>query len=178
MEIGDSCENGYYARISGSNMVYTIPASAAEALIFTTYADLRPEDVLLMDWDKVSSMDITLDGETYTLRITRTTSTDEDGNETQEVTYTLDGEEVDGDSILDALDDLISTGYAAEDPAENPEEIRFVIHQNNQNFPEVELVFYRYNSTSCMVTLNGEPTVFVNRADVVSLVETVNDQVL
>ena len=40
------------------------------------------------------------------------------------------------------------------------------------------MVFYRYNSTSCMVTLNGEPTVFVNRADVVSLVETVNDQVL
>ena len=178
LEIGDSCENGYHARISGSNMVYTIPATAAEALIFTTYADLRPEDVLLMDWDKVSSMDITLDGETYTLRITRTTSTDEDGNETQEVTYTLDGEEVDGDSILDALDDLTSTGYAAEDPGENPEEIRFVIHQNHQNFPEVELVFYRYNSTSCMVTLNGEPTVFVNRADVVSLVETVNDQVL
>lgn len=178
LEIGDACEDGYYARISGSNMVYTIPKTAAEALIFTTYADLKPEDVLLMDWDKVSSVDIVLDEETYTIRISSTTSTDEDGNEVQEVTYTLDGEEIDGDSILNALDALDSTGYASGSPGENPEEIRFVIHQNHQTFPEVELVFYRYNSTSCMVTLNGEPTVLVNREDVVSLVETVNDQVL
>ena len=178
LEIGDACDDGYYARISGSNMVYTIPKAAAEALIFTTYADLKPEDVLLMDWDKVSSVDIVLDEETYTIRISSTTSTDEDGNEVQEVTYTLDGEEIDGDSILNALDDLDSTGYASGSPGENPEEIRFVIHQDHQTFPEVELVFYRYNSTSCMVTLNGEPTVLVNREDVVSLVETVNDQVL
>ena len=146
--------------------------------IIPPYADLKPEDVLLMDWDQVSSVDITLDEETYTIRISSTTSTDEDGNEVQEVTYTLDGEEIDGDSILNALDDLDSTGYASGSPGENPEEIRFVIHQNHKTFPEVELVFYRYNSTSCMVTLNGEPTVFVNREDVVSLVETVNDQVL
>lgn len=178
LEIGDACEDGYYARISGSNMVYTIPKTAAEALIFTTYADLKPEDVLLMDWDQVSSVDIVLDEETYTIRISSTTSTDEDGNEVQEVTYTLDGEEIDGDSILNALDALDSTGYASGSPGENPEEIRFIIHQNHQTFPEVELVFYRYNSTSCMVTLNGEPTVLVNREDVVSLVETVNDQVL
>ena len=146
--------------------------------IIPPYADLKPEDALLMDWDQVSSVDITLDEETYTIRISSTTSTDEDGNEVQEVTYTLDGEEIDGDSILNALDDLDSTGYATESPGENPEEIRFVIHQDHQTFPEVELVFYRYNSTSCMMTLNGEPTVLVNREDVVSLVETVNDQVL
>ena len=44
--------------------------------------------------------------------------------------------------------------------------------------PEVELAFYRYNSSDCLVVLNGEPTVSVSRQDVVELVEAVNGEVL
>ena len=70
------------------------------------------------------------------------------------------------------------TGYAGSSVPETGEEIRFVIHRSHATFPEVELAFYRYNSSDCLVVLNGEPTVSVSRQDVVELVEAVNGEVL
>ena len=167
LELGDEDADGnYYARLAGSQMIYT------------TYEDLKPTDVLLMDWENVTSLDIVLDGETYTLIRSTKTETDEDGNETQTVVYTLNGEEVDGEAITDLLDDITYTGYAGSSVPETGEEIRFVIHRSHATFPEVELAFYRYNSSDCLVVLNGEPTVSVSRQDVVELVEAVNGEVL
>ena len=179
LELGDEDADGnYYARLAGSQMIYTIAGSAAESMIYTTYEDLKPTDVLLMDWENVTSLDIVLDGETYTLIRSTKTETDEDGNETQTVVYTLNGEEVDGEAITDLLDDITYTGYAGSSVPETGEEIRFVIHRSHATFPEVELAFYRHNSSDCLVVLNGEPTVSVSRQDVVELVEAVNGEVL
>lgn len=179
LELGDEDADGYYyARLAGSQMIYTIAGSAAESMIYTTYEDLKPTDVLLMDWEDVTSVDIVLDEQTYTLIRTTQTETDEDGNETQTVVYTLNGEEVDGDAITQLLDGMTYTGYAGTGVPETGEEIRFVIHRNHPTFPEVELSFYRYNSSDCLTVLNGEPTVYVSREDVVALVETVNGEVL
>ena len=179
LELGDEDADGnYYARLAGSQMIYTIAGSAAESMIYTTYEDLKPTDVLLMDWEEVTSLDIVLDGETYTLVRSTKTETDEDGNETQTVVYTLNGEEVDGEAITDLLDDITYTGYAGSSVPETGEEIRFVIHRSHATFPEVELAFYRYNSSDCLVVLNGEPTVSVSRENVVELVEAVNGEVL
>lgn len=178
LEIGAGTDDGYYARIQGSNMVYLIAGSAAETLLYTTYEELLPDDVLLMDWDAVSSIEVTLDGETYEILRSVETVTDDEGNESEEVVYTLNGEAVDASAIPDALDSLASTGYATGMTPERREEIRFVIKREHETFPEVELVFYQYNSSSCMVTLNGEATVFVARDAIVSLVEEVNALVL
>lgn len=178
LEIGAKANDGYYVRIQDSHMVYLIATNAAEALLYTTYEELLPDEVLLMDWDAVNAVEITLDGETYEVQKDIQTVTDEEGNETQTVVYLLNGEEVDADDIWDALDDLESTGYATGLTPERREEIRFVIRREHDTFPEVELVIYQYNSTSCMVTLNGEATVFVARDAVVSLVEEVNSLVL
>lgn len=178
LEIGSEASSGYYVRLAGSQMVYTIPASAAEAMLYTTYEDLKPTDVLLMDWTEVTSVEIQLDGESYTIYRTTQTETDEDGNETETVVYTLNGEEIDGAAITDLLDGLESTGYAGTAVPETGEEIRFVIHRNHASFPQVEIAFYRYNSSDCLTVLNGEPTVYVSREDIVDLVETVNGEVL
>ena len=171
LEIGSEASSGYYVRLAGSQMVYTIPASAAEAMLYTTYEDLKPTDVLLMDWTEVTSVEIQLDGESYTIYRTTQTETDEDGNETETVVYTLNGEEIDGAAITDLLDGLESTGYAGTAVPETGEEIRFVIHRNHASFPQVEIAFYRYNSSDCLTVLNGEPTVYVSREDIVDLVE-------
>ena len=178
LEIGAQAEDGYYARIQGSGMVYTLSDSVAETLVYTTYEELQPDEVLLMDWDEVKSMEITLDGETYKISRTTETVTDDEGNETEEVVYKLGGVEVDAASIPEVLDELESTGYANGLTPERSEEIRFVFNRERDTFPEVELAFCQYNSTSCLVTLNGEATVFVAREDVVDLVETVNALVL
>ena len=178
LEIGASTDDGYYARIQGSNMIYTISTSAAETLLYTTYEELLPDEVLLMDWDTVNTIDIALDGETYEIQKGTTKITDDEGNESEEVVYKLNGMEVDTTSITDAIDGLESSGYATGLTPERNEEIRFVIKRDHDTFPEVELAIYQYNSTSCIITLNGETTVFVDRQSVVSLIEEVNALVL
>lgn len=155
-------------------MVYKIDETIAETLLYTTANDLLPDEMLLMDWDTVTSMDITLDGKTYTLVRTTETVSSEDGSESEQTVWTLDGEEVDGASLTGCLDNLASSGYATGITPEHDEEIRLLIRREHDTFPEVELVLYRYNSESCMVTLNGTATVFIPRTDVVTLVEEIH----
>lgn len=178
LEIGDETGDYRYARISDSNMVYKIDASVADTLMYTTYYELQPDEVLLMDWDDVYAMDIVLDGVTYEIVKDTKSVTDEEGNTSEETVYLLGGEEVDAESIMNTLDGMESAGYAAGLTPERSEEIRFVIHRNHETFPKVELVFYTYNSTACLTTLNGAATVFADREYVVNLIEVVNTLVL
>lgn len=178
LEIGGSVGSYYYARIAGSNMVYTIPGTMAEEMIYTSYYDLQPDEVLSLDWENVTAMDITLNGEIYTLQKETKQVTDEEGNVSEETVYTLNGEETDISDITSALDALEFAGYASGMTPERGEEIRFVFYRDRETFPEVELVLYQYDSSTCMTTLNGEATVFAARADVVTLIEAVNAVVL
>lgn len=178
LEIGAETGDYRYARISGSNMVYKVSSSIAETLMHTTYYELQPDEVLLMDWDTVTGIDIILGETTYAFTKDTQTFTDEEGNESEETIYTLNGTEVDLDTFIGILDTMTSSGYAMGPTPERAEEVRIVIHRNRVTFPEVELVFYQYDSTKCLTMLNGASTVFVSRENVVSLVEEVNSIVL
>lgn len=174
LELGASCEDGYYARIAGSNLVYLVDSSAAESLLYTTYLDLLPDEVLLMDWDTVTAIDVTLDGVTYEIARETREVTDDDGNTSDETVYTLDGAEIAFEDILDSLDALSSTGGAFTVGTDRSPEIRFVFYRDTDAFSQVELAFYQYNSGDCLVTLDGSSTVFAARDDVAALVESVS----
>ncbi len=190
LEIGDYADSGCYARIAGSSMVYLVDATVSDMALYTTSEDLLPDDILLMDWDNVTSVDVSLDGETYTfLKETvlvedSDEDTDEDSDEdseseeTYETVWTVDGEEVDGASIWDALDALESTGSGSDLSTDRTVEISLIIYQDNESYPQVELTFYQYDSSNCLVSLNGEARLFVARSDIVSLTELVNEAVL
>lgn len=179
LEIGgygedDTC----YARIQGSSMVYLIDADICDTLLYTRAEDLQPDEVLAMDLDELTAMDIILDGETYRFEKGTMSITDSEGNTTEETVYRLNGEVVDLDDVLTDLGSIGSEGYASGVTPERSEEIRFVLYRENAVYPKVELVFYQYNSTGCLTMLNGEATVFATREDIVTLIEDVNDLVL
>lgn len=178
LELGTGTDGGSYARIAGSRMVYSVDPSVLDTLLYTTDSELQPDEVLRMNWEELVSMDVILDGQTYSFVRSTKTVTGEDGTETEETVYTLNGEEMKAQTILDALDGISSTGYATGLTPERSEEIRFVFRRDRETFPEVELEFYKYDSTSCMTTLNGAATVFADREAVVALVEAVNALVL
>ena len=178
LEIGSENGDCRYARIAGSGMVYEIDAAIADTLLYTTYYELQPDEVVLMNWDEVTSIDVTLHGATHTVVKGSKTVTDDEGNETPQTIYTLNGEEVDFSAVTGILDGMASSGYATGLTPERTEEIRLVIHRDQTSFPTVELVFYQYNSESCMTTLNGKATVFADRKTVVALVEEVNARIL
>lgn len=172
LEIGNANGSCRYAKLPGSRMIYTISGSLVETLLNTTYYDLRPDEVLELDWDEVTSVDIILDGETYSLIREIRNETDEEGNVTEKTVYTMNGMDVEFEDAQNILDSLDSAGYASGTP-DGVEEIRFLIHRNTEYFPEIKIAFFRYDSASCMTVLNGEATVFTERDAIAELTEAV-----
>lgn len=165
---GESC----YLRLGGSPMVYELDAKLSNTLCYTTYADLRPDEVLLMDWDTVQSVTVTLDGESYTLTGASEQVTDASGNVAEKTVWSCGGRDTDFASVLDSLTDMASNGYASGNPEGQPE-ITFRIFRDRESFSEVALCFYAYNSASCLVTLDGVPTVTVKRETAAELIDQV-----
>lgn len=175
LELGSEITKGVYARIAGSNMVYLVDDEIPDKLLYTTYSELMPDEVLAMDWDTVTSMDIIRNGKSYTL--TCQEGADESGCATGELVWKLGDREVEGAGITDALDEMDTNGYATGLRPELAEELRFIFHRNTANYPEIELVLYRYDSSSCLTTLDGVSTVLADRSDVTALLNAV-DQII
>lgn len=168
LELGQYTGDGCYARISGSNMVYQIDGTVVDTLLYTSADSLLPDDILCMDWDTVTAVDITIGSETYYLEKTvqEVESEDEDSTETEEETvWYLDGVEIDPESTLDQLNDLASSETIESQTPELSAAISFVFHRNTENFQTVELTFYQYDSSSYLVSLNGEARLLVSRDD-------------
>ena len=136
------------------------------------YNELMPDEVLAMDWDTVTSMDIILGGKTYTLAHEEVP--DPNGCATGSYIWKYNGKEVDGDTVGTKLNTMGTSGYATGLTVEQAEELRFVFHRNESHHDKVELVFYPYNSSTCLVTLDGVPTVLADRSNVTSLITTIN----
>lgn len=173
LEISASENGECYVRLSDSKMIYQRDAALSDTLRYTTYADLQPDDVILMDWDTVQSVAVTVDGEESVLTRTTEEKTDDEGTVTEETVWKLDGQEVKFAPVLNSLSGMTSSGYAAGITPEGEPEITFRILRDRENFSEVTLCFYAYNSTSCLVTLDGVSTVTVKRETAAELVSSV-----
>lgn len=170
--LGDTVDDSCYAMIQGSDMVYLVSNDILNAMLYTAQEELLPNDILLMDWDTVTSMDITLDGQTYTAVKTTEEASDQEDAATETV-WKVNDTQVTLEDVLDSLTSLSASGSGAGLSPSRDAEISFLFHRNTDSFQEVELTFYPYDSNSCLVSLNGETRLFVSRTDVASIVETV-----
>ena len=72
---------------------------------------------------------------------------------------------------VDDLNAMASTGSAVGLTPERSAQISFTFHRNTETFPQVELVFYQYDSSNCLVSLDGEVVLLATREDVEAIVE-------
>ena len=89
--------------------------------------------------------------------------------------YVLDGQDVAFASVLNSLSGMTSGGYATGITPEGEPEITFRFFRDRDSFSQVTLSFYAYNSTSCLVTLDGVSTVTVKRETAAELVSSVKN---
>ncbi len=169
LEIGGYVDDSCYARISGSKMIYLIDREVCDTLLSTEYNELRPDEVLSMDWDTVDKIDIALDGAEYHIE-----RSDGSGNE---AAYLLNGEKLPDTSFPEELNNVIFKGYSDETPQGQGEKIRFKFHRNTETFKEVELVFYEFDDSSCLASLNGSQNMLADSESVASVIEDVNSLV-
>ena len=59
----------YYAKLTDSNIVYTISQEVYDAAVNASYEELKPDEVILLDWSTVDSIEIEFDGNVYAVEV-------------------------------------------------------------------------------------------------------------
>lgn len=157
-----------YARVGESQIVYQITGDSYKALMAAGYDDLRHYEVLTADFADVTGLDITLEGESYTI-------TAEGSGEDK--TFYYGEEELDIADLQSALEDMGAASFTDEEPSQK-QEISITVHLDNEAHPTVQIDLYRYDGEQCLAVLDGTPTSLVPRDMVVDLIEAVNAIVL
>lgn len=175
--LGSDAEEGTYAMLEGSDLVYLISTDTADALRYAAYSGLRPDQICAVEWDGVELLEVTVSGETYAISFDGTEeveTTDEDGETyTEEVDhYSLDGEELDADQVSELLGAISNLTMTGEGTAQGQSEmlISFTVYQDSDAFPQVTLTLYAYDAASCLVSFQGEAGQLVSRSEVNELV--------
>lgn len=163
-----------YVRIGDSPIVYELDSVDYAILSDAAYNDLRHKEVFWGDFEDVYQVDVTLEGTTHTL-VSERNDEEERLWYYQEVTEEADA--LDLTAFQDALESLTADTFTDEAPTEK-EEIRLTLYLENENFPQVEIVLYRYDGTSCLAAVDGESVSLVSRSTVMDLVEAVQAIVL
>lgn len=57
-------------------------------------------------------------------------------------------------------------------------EISLTVHLDREREPKIQIDLYRYDGSSCVAVVGKEPVAFVDRSDVIDLVEAANAIVL
>ncbi len=172
-EVTPSC----YVRIGQSPIVYEISESLYDTLVNVSYNELRHKELIPVDFEDVTQVDITLGGEVYTMT-TILEVEGEDGEtevveaEDDEIHWYFDGEEIDMASFESAVFNLFADEFTEEEPSDI-EEIAATFHLKHENFPTVTIQLYRYDGSSCLAVVDGESVALIDRTYAVDLIESV-----
>jgi hypothetical protein len=162
-----------YARIGESQIVYEISQSEYDSLTACGYNILRHQELFTADFDTATSIDVRLNGETYTFGY----ETPESKKDDEEGTWKYNGEEFDVQNLKSSLSAISASDFTDETP-DGQEEISLTVHLDNEDFPEFTLTLYRYDGTNCIAEVDGKSVAFVSRDNTVALVEAVNKLIL
>ena len=175
LRLGNTSDEGTYAMLEGSTMVYLIDSETADSLRYASYSSLRSDSICSMDWDTVDRLDITLDGTTYTISFD-VTETEEDGETVTDTLYTWDGQELDSydvESMLSAINGLIATGDSSGSGGET-QLVSFTFHRNTEDqFAQLTLTLSAWDTGSCLASFIGEGSRLVDRSAVTDLTEQI-----
>ena len=168
-EDGEEAEISAYIRAGGSQIVYKVSSGSYKRLSAAACNDFRHSEVLWADFSDVQQVDISLEGNSYTL----TSEKDKD----RSVWSYQDKDELEMGDFRSALENLTADEFTGERPVQR-EEIGLTVHLDNENFPQVQIKLYRYDGSHCLAVVDGESVSLVERAAVVDLIEAVHAIVL
>ena len=161
--IGSQTDGGCYASLDGSSMVYLIDSSTAQALQDASWDSLRSKYICLMNWNTVSSMDITLNSSVHSIvfegaAAAGSSDSSQSSNTQAENIYTCNGTKLNSDaveSVLSAIKTLSSDAETSQAP-QGQAVISFTFHRNTSNLNLMTLTLYPFNGKEYQVSFNGE----------------------
>lgn len=93
--VGDETDSDSRYVTTDNKEVYTMSNDTLNSVIDKEASDLWSLIVSYLSVNNLDQLQVTYNGETNTVNVTRETSTDDDGNDKETVTYKLNGEELD-----------------------------------------------------------------------------------
>ena len=101
-------DSNRYVMVNDSNEVYTMSEETLSALTDKTEEDFWDMTVSYVSVNSLASLKVNYQGTDYKVNASRETSTDEDGNDTETVTYKLDGADLDETTFITFYNKLIN----------------------------------------------------------------------
>ena len=138
-------------------------ALCATPLPWPSYNDLRHQEIFSGNFDDVTGIDVTLDGETYTL------TAQKDGKER---TWLCEEAEIEIGDLQDALEALTAEEFTSEKAA-GQQEISLTLHLDHEDEPELTIALYRCDGSKCLAVVDGKSVAYVPRGEMVTLAEAV-----
>lgn len=157
-----------YLRVGESQIIYKLSGDDFTAMMDASYDSLRHQQVFWGDFEDVTQLDITLEGESHSI-----TSTVKD----DERVYSYNDAEIDLTDFTDALEALTADSFTKE-AATGQEEISLTLHLDNEDYPTVTIRITRYDGELCLAEVDGESVSLVSRSEAMDVVEAVQSIVL
>lgn len=161
-----------YARVGESQILYKISSSSYTRIAAGSAKTLRHQEVFPASFDDIASIEVTVEDD-----MVYTFTRSEEENDNGEKPFLLNEEEADMSDVESALTSLSAIEFTSDEPT-GKEELRLTATLSLDGNPTVELVIYRADGESCLVTVDGSPLALVPRADAIDLVEAINTLVL
>jgi len=156
-----------YARFGDSDIIYHLGSATYETLAAGTLDSFRPTEVFSLDWDEVTALSVTLEGQTYKLH---SEIKEEETEEDADRIWLLDGQEVSTFSLQSKIDALKITDFTSEG-TDKTLELELTVFLDNESYPSLTVQIYRYDGESCLVLFEGEVLGLVERSRMVDLRE-------
>ena len=92
-------DSNRYIMVNDTDQVYTMSVDTLSAFTDKAEEDFWDMTVSYVSINNLSEMKVTYQGNEYKVNVSRETSTDDDGNETETVTYKLNGKELESSDL-------------------------------------------------------------------------------
>lgn len=162
-----------YVSINDSKEVYTMSSETLSSLIGKENSDFWDMNVCYVSVNDLDAVEITYNGETKTVNVSRETSQDEDGNEKETITYKMDGKEIDStafDTFYNKFSNMTAQKRVTDDTSLNEEpEMKIVLEKTDGT--EITVLYHSYDSNFYGVSVDDDKIYMVNKMNVKEMFE-------
>ena len=171
IKVGNVADDGNrYVMVNDSNEVYTMSEDTLSALTDKSEEDFWDMTVSYVSVNNLATLKMNYQGEDHKVNVSRETSEDEDGNETETVTYKLDGTEIDSTTFTTFYNKLINMAAQKRltdkfEPEGDPELTAAMTEEDGDS---LEVKYYSYD-TNYYAAVVDEKVYLVNKMNVKEL---------
>ena len=163
-------DSSRYVMVNDSNEVYTMSTDTLSALTDKSEEDFWDMTVSYVSLNNLESLKVNYQGSDYKVNVSRETSTDDDGNDTETVTYKLNGSDLDETTFTTFYNKLINMTAQKRltDKYEPDGDAELTVTFTEEDGDTLEVAYYSYDTNYYAAVVDNK-VYLVNKMNVKEL---------